>query len=232
LYAASLRVIPARLFEYDFLFLPCLIILILRVLKNLALKSFSRRKFLSSAGMMIGGAYPAMMALGMLKPAPARAINLNGTGQGKKIIILGAGIAGMTAAWELSKLGYDCTILEARSRVGGRCWSVRGGTSNTELEQGLQLSSFDKGLYFNAGPSRIPHHHAITLQYCKSLKVPLEIYNNVNEAAYYYSEGKGPLCNRKIRMREVQNDVRGYMSELLAKALDQKKLDTTLSNED
>ncbi|MES2647727.1 MAG: flavin monoamine oxidase family protein [Bacteroidota bacterium] len=196
------------------------------------MKSFSRRKFLSSAGMMVGGAYPAMMALGMLEPAPARAITLNGTGNGKKIIILGAGIAGMTSAWELSKLGYDCTVLEARSRTGGRCWSVRNGAVNTENGLGHQQAAFDKGLYFNAGPSRIPHHHAITLQYCKALKVPLEVYNNINEAAYYYSEGKGPLCNRKIRMREVQNDIRGYMSELLAKAMDQKKLDTNFTNED
>ncbi|CAN5799569.1 flavin monoamine oxidase family protein [soil metagenome] len=182
--------------------------------------------------MMAGGAYPALMALGMLKPAPASAFKLEGSGAGKKIMILGAGIAGMTAAWELSKLGYDCTILEARNRVGGRCWSVRNGTTNNEMEHGFQTSKFDDKLYFNAGPSRIPHHHEVTLQYCKALKIPLEIYNNVNEAAYYYSEGTGPLCNRKIRMREVQNDVRGYMSELLAKAIEQNKIDAAFTKED
>ena len=196
------------------------------------MKPFSRRQFLSSAGMLAGGAYPAMLALGMLKPAPASAFRLEGNGSGKKIIILGAGIAGMTAAWELSKLGYDCTVLEARDRVGGRCWSVRRGSTNTEMEHGFHKATFDDRLYFNAGPSRIPHHHGITLQYCKALNIPLEIYNNVNEAAYYYSEGNGPLCNRKIRMREVQNDVRGYMSELLAKAIDQKKVDAVFTNED
>jgi monoamine oxidase len=195
-------------------------------------KSLSRREFLSSAGMMAGAAYPAMMALGMLKVAPARAFNLEGNGSGKKIVILGAGIAGMTAAWELSKLGYECTILEARNRAGGRCWSIRKATTNTEIDHGLQTANFDNDLYFNAGPSRIPHHHEITLQYCKALNVPLEIYNNINDAAYYYSEGNGSLSNRKIRIREVQNDVRGYMSELLAKAIDQKKVDTAFTNED
>lgn len=179
-----------------------------------------------------GSAYPAMMALGLLKPAPAKAFTLEGSGKGKKVIILGAGLCGMTAAWELSKLGYDCTILEARGRTGGRCWSIRKGTTNNESEHGFQTAAFDNDLYFNAGPSRIPHHHEITLQYCKALHVPLEIYNNINEAAYYFSEGTGPLSNKKIRIREVQNDVRGYMCELIAKAIDQGKIDTTFSKED
>lgn len=42
-----------------------------------------------------------------------------------KIIIVGAGLAGMTAAWELSKLGHELVVLEARDRVGGRTWSQK-----------------------------------------------------------------------------------------------------------
>ena len=182
--------------------------------------------------MLTGATYPAMLALGMLKPAPSRAFGLEGKGNGKKIIILGSGIAGMTAAWELGKLGYDCIVLEARNRPGGRCFSVRKGTTNSEITNGFQQASFDEGLYFNAGPSRIPHHHGITLDYCRQLKIPLEIYNNVNEAAYYFSEGSGPLRNKKIRIREIQNDVRGYMNELLAKAIDQKLINEGFTNED
>ncbi len=182
--------------------------------------------------MLAGGAYPAMLALGMLKAAPANAFNLQGDGKGKKIIILGAGLAGMSAAYELEKLGYDCTILEARERAGGRCFSVRNGSTNNEINQPKQTAIFDDGLYFNAGPSRIAHHHEITLHYCKELGVPLETYNNVNEAAYYFAEGKGTLSNKKIRIREIQNDVRGYTSELLAKAMDTHQLDAALTKED
>jgi monoamine oxidase len=40
-----------------------------------------------------------------------------------KIIIIGAGLAGLTAAWELHQLGHVPIILEARNRVGGRTWS-------------------------------------------------------------------------------------------------------------
>ncbi|QCR25167.1 amine oxidase [Pontibacter sp. SGAir0037] len=164
--------------------------------------------------------------------APAHAFKLEGESKGKHIIILGAGLAGMTAAYELGKLGYQCTILEARTRTGGRCWSVRNGATETETSNLRQTASFDSGLYFNAGPSRIPHHHQLSLHYCRELGVPLEVYNNVNESAYFYSEGNGSLSNKKVRAREIHNDMRGYMSELLAKAIDQKQVDTALSHED
>lgn len=194
--------------------------------------SVSRRDFLLKTARSTAVGYPAMLALGMLKPAPAHAFNLPNTGNSKKVIILGAGLAGMTTAYELNKLGYTCTILEARSRAGGRCWSVRDGATHTETDQPLQTARFSNGLYFNAGPSRIPHHHELTLHYCKELNVPLQVYNNINEATYYFSEGKGNLSNRKVRVREIHNDVRGYMTELLAKAIDQQKIDTALTKED
>ena len=97
---------------------------------------------------------------------------------------------------------------------------------------GAHVSGFDEGQYFNAGPSRIPHHHGLTLHYCKELKVPIQVYNNVNENAYYYSEGKGPLSNKKVRVREVHNDMRGWVAELLAKGMDGGKIDAGMSKED
>ena len=173
-----------------------------------------------------------MMALGMLPAAPAHPFRLEGEGNGKEVLILGAGLAGMAAAYELGKLGYRCTILEARERAGGRCWSIRKGSVNTETGQPVQTANFDEGQYFNAGPSRIPHHHALTLHYCRELSVPIQVYNNVNENAYYFSEGKGPLSNKKVRVREVHNDVRGWMAELLAKGMDGGKIDAGMSKED
>lgn len=41
------------------------------------------------------------------------------------IVVIGAGLAGLTSAWELQKSGHNCTVLEARDRVGGRTWSTR-----------------------------------------------------------------------------------------------------------
>ncbi|WP_335621945.1 flavin monoamine oxidase family protein [Chryseolinea soli] len=196
------------------------------------MKTLSRRTFLRQSGALSGGMYAAMMALEMLPAAPAHAFSLPGSGQGKSVIILGAGLAGMTTAYELTKLGYRCTVLEARERTGGRCWSIRKGSTHTETVNPTQTAQLDEGLYFNAGPSRIPHHHQLTLQYCRELGVPIEIYNNVNEGAYHFSEGQGALSNKKIRIREVHNDMRGYVTEMLAKAIDQHKLDAALTTED
>ena len=173
-----------------------------------------------------------MIALGILPAAPAHPFRLEGDGNGKEVLILGAGLAGMAAAYELGKLGYRCTILEARERAGGRCWSIRKGSSNVETGQPRHTAAFDDGQYFNAGPSRIPHHHALTLHYCKELKVPIQVYNNVNENTYYFSEGKGPLSNKKVRVREVHNDMRGWMAELLAKGMDGGKIESGMSKED
>jgi monoamine oxidase len=206
------------------------------------LNSLTRRDFLKKAGICAGGVYPAangagaaysaMMAMGMLPPAPAHPFRLEGNGDGKEVLILGAGLAVMAAAYELGKLGYRCTILEARERAGGRCWSIRRGAVGEETGFGRHMAELDEGQYFNAGPSRIPHHHELTLHYCKELGVPIEVYSNVNENAYYFSEGKGPLAGKKIRVREVHNDMRGWMAELLAKGLDGGKIDAGMSRED
>ena len=193
----------------------------------------SRRAFLTKSAALGAGAYPAMLALNLLPAAPAHAFELRaGSGQGRHVVILGGGLAGLTSAYELRKLGYRCTILEARERPGGRCWSVRGGGSTQETSNSAHTAGFDKGLYFNAGPSRIPHHHQLTMHYCRELGVPLEVYNNVNEGSYYFAEGTGPLSNKKVRAREIHNDVRGYMTELLAKAVSAHQVDTNLSTED
>jgi monoamine oxidase len=173
-----------------------------------------------------------MLALGLVPSSPAFAFKLSGDAKGKHVIILGAGLSGMSAAYELGKLGYQCTVLEARNRIGGRCWSVRKGSVQTELVNEQQIAEFDEGQYFNAGPSRIPHHHQLTLHYCRELGVPLEVYNNINESAYFFSEGSGPLSNKKIRIREIHNDIRGYTTELLAKAVSQNSLDMAMSKED
>lgn len=199
----------------------------------------TRREFINQTG----ASYASLLAWGQLQPAPASALNLPangqlGDGKGRRVVVLGAGLAGMATAYELGKLGYDCTVLEARSRSGGRVWTVRGGTSETELGGTAQTCQFEDGLYFNGGAARIPHHHQLTLHYCRELNVPLQIFNGNNEAAYLYNDqsdgsgGTGDLANRRLRIREYHNDMRGYTAELLTKALDQHALDQQLTKED
>lgn len=184
-------------------------------------------------------AYRALHALG-LTPTPdappvysARALPASGG----RVIILGAGLAGMVAAYELGKRGYDCVILEARARAGGRCWTVRRGTSETEVGGSPQVCAFDEGLYFNPGPARIPHHHRALLGYCREFGVALEVLVNENNAAYYYHEERagsasGALTGQRVPHRAVQADLRGYVAELLAKAVGRDALDTPLSAKD
>jgi len=192
-----------------------------------------RRDFIALVAASAGSTYAAMTALDLLvQPAGATGkLQLTGESKGKKIVILGAGLAGMSAAYELGKVGYDCTILEARSRAGGRCWTVRKGTTETEIDGQQQVAAFDDGLYFNPGPARIPQHH-LTLDYCKELGVPIEVFTNVNEAAYYYNEDVGSLSGQRVRIRTAKADMRGYMTELVAKAVNKDALDMPLTKED
>jgi monoamine oxidase len=202
--------------------------------------SWSRRDFLHMLGAVGGGmlAYEAMTAMGLinLPAAYAKPLKLTpGTGKGKKVIILGAGIAGMTAAYVLRSGGYDVEILEASHRAGGRNFTVRKGDKIVEEDEDGQNRTeqeckFDKGQYLNAGPGRIPYHHTAVLEYCNELKVPLEMYVMSTRANLYQT----PLAfdARPVYNRQVTNDTRGWISELLAKCVQDGSLDQTLTNSD
>src|SRR6185503_17324861 len=138
--------------------------------------ALTRRLFLERLTGTAGAAmtYEAMAAIGLLPtPATAAPFELRGPTTGASILVLGGGLAGMSAAYELLKLGYDCRVLEGRTRPGGRCHTIRRGTVSEEAGSG-EVCAFDEGLYYNPGPMRIPHHHQITLGYCRELGVPVE----------------------------------------------------------
>jgi monoamine oxidase len=194
----------------------------------------TRRQFLDRLGATAGAAmtYEAMTAIGLV-PAPARAeaFSLQGRGDGTRVVILGAGLAGMSAGYELMKLGYDVRILEARMRPGGRCHTIRRGTASEE-EGSTEVCAFDEGLYYNPGPMRIPHHHTATLGYCRELGVAVEVFVNDNESAFLYQTGAGTLAGKRLRGREVKADLSGYTAELLAKAASTPALDETMTIDD
>src|SRR5262245_50005685 len=123
-------------------------------------QSLSRRQFLNLVG-QAGGAtavYNTMAAIGLL-PIPSAYAGppdlVPASGAGIRVVVLGAGIAGLTTAYELSKAGYVCTVLEARNRPGGRNWTIRSGDTVEEIDS-TQQCTFDAGdhMYFNAGPAR------------------------------------------------------------------------------
>src|SRR5580700_11838943 len=90
--------------------------------------ALSRRRLFEIIGASVGGAaaYQAMTRLGHAEESPYRGpIALDGDPKGASVIILGAGLAGMTAAFELGRAGYKVQILEYNTRAGGRNWSLR-----------------------------------------------------------------------------------------------------------
>ncbi len=179
-----------------------------------------------------GAVYTVMQTMGLMAadPASARPQLAANAGGGTKVAVLGAGIAGLVCAYELERAGFDVTVLEARDRVGGRNWSVRNGAKITMNGEADQVASFAEGLYFNAGPARIPSHHDELLRYCKILGVPLEVEVNSSRSAYVLSSKDKTAA--PIRMRRAINDTRGHFSELLAKAINRGSLDVELSAAD
>ena len=136
----------------------------------------------------------------------------------------------MSAAYELGKAGYDCTVLEARDRVGGRNWTIRRGATLDMTDGSRQVCEFDEGLYWNAGAARLPSHHQAMLGYCNELGVALEVEVNTNRGALLHN----PSANdgRPIELRQAVNDTRGEISELLGKAINRGALDQELTTHD
>ena len=197
--------------------------------------TLTRRTFLEQFG-LVGGSTAVMTAMRsweLMAQAGPRPV-LSGRANGTRVLVLGAGVSGLTVGYELQKLGYSVQILEARDRVGGVNWTLRRGATHAEVGGGTQVCDFDEGLYHNGGPWRLPHWHTGVLGYCKELGVPLEVFINEAEASYFYSEGEniGPLANTRVRLREVKADMIGYTCELMAKAVDQNALDIPLSADD
>ena len=94
----------------------------------------------------------------------------------KKVIIIGAGLAGLSAAYELSQEGHDVTVLEARTRPGGRVHTLR--------------DSFAEGLYAEAGATRIPNHHHFTLKYAELFGLTLDPFEPPDLPSVYHVRGK------------------------------------------
>ena len=169
----------------------------------------SRRQLLNAVGAAGGAAavHAAATALGLL-PAVARAGQLAlrpAGGRPRHVLVIGAGIAGLTAAYELRRAGHRCTVLEASHRPGGRNLTLRHGDVVDELGA-RQTCEFDDhpDLYFNAGPARIPGTHTNLLRYCRELDVPLEIFVNENRNAWVQDDAA--FGGRPIRNREYMTD--------------------------
>lgn len=199
------------------------------------MKNLTRRNFLSMVGAAGGSSavYQTSLAMGLMADTGPRAEIelLQADRDARKVVILGAGLSGLAVAYELERVGYDVTILEASHRAGGRSLTLRHGDLVDEMGH-PQICNFDDDpdLYFNAGPARIPGHHRRTMHYCKELELPMLIKANINRVGYVHEEDH--FGGKPVRLAEYVSDTRGFLSELLFKAVDKNAFDQPLSEED
>ncbi|HZE38846.1 MAG TPA: FAD-dependent oxidoreductase [Stackebrandtia sp.] len=119
-------------------------------------------------------------------PPSAEALSTadGGLGEGpdvpKRVIVIGAGAAGLVAAFELARAGHQPIVLEARDRVGGRVYTLRG---------------FAPGLCAEAGAARIPRSHELTLRYCEVLGVGLRPFAMGNPRALLHLDGRPSVAD-------------------------------------
>jgi monoamine oxidase len=95
---------------------------------------------------------------------------------GRRVIVLGGGIAGLVAAHELVRAGHDPLVLEAQNRVGGRVYTLR--------------DRFAPGLYAEAGAMRIPRVHDLTLGYCERFGLKLRPFVMSNPKGLVFCGGE------------------------------------------
>ncbi len=194
----------------------------------------SRRQFLTRVGQAGGysAAFVAMQGLGLMETrAKAETLQVApSSGKGTKVIVLGGGIAGLASAYELKNLGYEVTVLEARSRPGGRNYSVRGGDSVKLSDGSVQQCGWEPGHYQNFGPARLPSIHPNILGYCRKLGVELQVEVNMSRSAYLQNDAA--MDGKPQVLRQVVNDTRGHVSELLMKCMNQGALDADITGDD
>ena len=115
----------------------------------------SRREMLkalaAAGGSLVLPALSQSLLCGLQPPAASAAGPM-------RVIVIGAGLAGLAAAWELRRRGMSVTVLEGRNRVGGRVYTLRG--------------FFAGGQYADLGGEFVDINHPSLLGYMKAFGVP------------------------------------------------------------
>ncbi|XP_063400156.1 putative L-amino-acid oxidase YobN [Mytilus trossulus] len=125
------------------------------------------------------------------KYGPSICTGSGNTTGAKSVVIVGAGVSGLSAAFELEKVGYHTQIVELQHRVGGRTKTLKAG--------------FSDGLHAEGGAMRIPKNHYCTNGYIKKFDIDLRNFQNYNAYTWLYLDGIG-----KIRTKDWENNNKYY----------------------
>ncbi|MDN5666091.1 flavin monoamine oxidase family protein [Psychrobacter celer] len=197
------------------------------------LQSPTRRQLLSMIGKTAGATamYQAMTTLGFASESTFQeSMELEGAPPGASIIVLGAGLGGLTAAYELRQAGYNVKVLEFQNRGGGRSWTLNSGDRYTELGGAEVTCDFEEGNYFNGGPWRLPSHHYAVFHYCKKFGVEMQPFIQTNDRAYLHRTNH--FGGVPQRLGDVKNDIQGNIAELMSKVVNVGGLDRSVNTED
>lgn len=129
-----------------------------------------RRDFLKHGALAAAAALPGRGALALTGGETER------RGKPQKVIVVGAGLAGLSAAYELTQAGHDVTVLEARGRPGGRVQTLR--------------EPFSDGLYAEAGAMNVFDTHDQTLKYLKLFGLTLDPVAQSTLSSVVYIKGR------------------------------------------
>ncbi|WP_281975028.1 flavin monoamine oxidase family protein [Halobacillus litoralis] len=114
-------------------------------------------------------------------------------GESKRILIIGAGMAGLVAASLLKQAGHDVTILEGNNRIGGRVYTIRS-------------PFFGFGNYLDVGAMRIPTNHKLVMEYIRKFGLPVNPFINTSPEDLIYANNV--LTTREYY--EINPDVLNY----------------------
>lgn len=203
--------------------------------------TITRRRLLKGIAAIggVGAAYTALHAMGLLGPGDALAAgNMTeplppGSLDGKRVVVVGAGLAGLCTAMRAARAGAQVVILEATGRAGGRSLTLRNGDAfrewdwNTDsvmrFEAVGDVPADSPDNYLNAGPGRLPSHHTRVIDYCKELDVALQPY--IFHSSNNLMQNDGWNDGAPVQLRRLKNDLRGELAEMLAKVQNQGALD-------
>jgi monoamine oxidase len=150
----------------------------------------TRRRFLKGAGATVVGAtlFGRLAEPGNANGAPPPAT---------RIVVVGAGLAGLTCAYRLQQAGYAAQVFEASNRIGGRCWTGRG--------------DFADGQIYEHGGELIDNNHIEMKQLVQELGFSLD---NLYTAETTGNEQLGYFLGQPYTFTQMTNDLKAIWQQI------------------